>query len=223
MIDHVADILRIYPTARFIFMVRDGRDVALSAKSSIFNHYHVFYSARRWQREQRAGLEWLKKLSPPQIMLLRYEELLADPAETVGRLCGFLEEPFDTSMLEYHRLTEAKKSGSLSISWENTARPVLDRNSGKFRQQLTAKEIMLIEQISGRELQDLGYPLVNSPERLLAAGPVKERVAYHFYEYMQKLRVETIHLIRDRNSAARIRKNLFMAWLRWSRKLIKPS
>ena len=52
MIEHVAEILRYYPEARFIFMVRDGRDVAVSAKKSIFNHFHVYYSARRWQRYQ---------------------------------------------------------------------------------------------------------------------------------------------------------------------------
>jgi hypothetical protein len=72
MIEHVEEILRYYPDARFIFMVRDGRDVAVSAKSSIFNHFHVYYSAQRWQREQRLGLDWLARLSPEQISLLNH-------------------------------------------------------------------------------------------------------------------------------------------------------
>jgi Sulfotransferase family len=224
MIDHVADILRFHPYARFIFMVRDGRDVAVSAKSSIFNHYHVFYSARRWQREQRLGLEWLRKLPPEQIMLLRYEELLAAPEATVQRLCAFLGEEFDEQMLEYHRLSEAKKSGSLSISWENTAKPVISGNSGKFRNQLTGQEILQFEAIAGDELQELGYQLVNPTESLLQAREelTIERASYLLTELFMMLKTETNHLLRDRNSRARIRKILFMKYLGIVRRLVPP-
>lgn len=225
MIDHVADIIRFYPDARFIFMVRDGRDVAVSAKSSIFNHYHVYYSAKRWQREQRTGLDWLEKLPCQQIRLLKYEELTTDPAGSVQELCNFLDLPYDEKMLEYHRLNEAKKSGSLSISWENTAKPVISGNGGKFRNRLSALEIRQFEAIALYELQQLGYATVNSPECLLQAKNElsQERPEYRLSELSMKLMTETLHLLRDRNSTARIKKNLYMAYLRNLRRLVQNS
>jgi hypothetical protein len=224
MIDHVADIIRHRPDARFIFMVRDGRDVAVSAKSSIFNHYHVFYTARRWQREQRLGLDWLAKLPPEQITLLKYEELLAEPVATVQRLCTFLKVPYSDKMLEYHRFQEAQKSGGLSISWQNTAKPVLATNRGKFRNLLSSQEIFLFEALAGEELQQLGYPLVNDPEQLMQkrAKLGQERLSYRLAELAQKIRIETRHLLKDKNSAARIRKNCFMTALRLKRKFTRP-
>jgi hypothetical protein len=221
MIEHVADILCFHPDARFIFMVRDGRDVAVSAKSSIFNHYHPYYAAKRWQREQRTGLDWLKKLPPLQFVLLKYEELTENPKETVAKLCTFLGLPFSDSMLEYHRYNEASKSASLSISWQNTSKPVISGNSDKFRNQLTDNEILLYEAIAFSELEELGYKLVNKPEYLLQVEKDlhQERAEYQIKELAMKLKTELHHLFKDKNSVARIRKNLYMTYLAVSRKL----
>ena len=225
MIDHVADILRFHPDARFIFMVRDGRDVAVSAKSSIFNHYHVFYSARRWQREQRLGLEWLKKLPHDQIMLLKYEELTAAPVTTVKKLCAFLDLPYSDNMLEYHRFNEAKKSGALSISWKNTSKPVIPGNQGKFHRLLTEREVLQFEATALHELQELGYETVNQPEYLLQVRESLsiEHASYRLKDFFMKLKTETMHLFRDSNSSARIMKNLYMAYLKNLRKLTPSS
>ncbi|MDA8428455.1 MAG: sulfotransferase [Geobacteraceae bacterium] len=221
MIEHVAGILHYHPDARFIFMVRDPRDVAVSAKQSIFNHFHVFYTARRWQREQRIGLEWLAKLPPDRIMLLRYEELLADPEGQLRRLCVFLDEPFEEEMLEYHRSREARKSGSLSISWQNTSRPVLQDNSEKFRIQLSQQEIRLIEAIAANEMHALGYNPDFPPDGQ-QAGLTDERFSYRLSESLLKLRAEVNHLFRDRNSAARIRKNLYLCCIAAVRRIAPP-
>ena len=221
MIDHVADILRFYPDARFIFMVRDGRDVAVSAKTSIFNHFHVYYSAQRWQREQRLGLVWLKKLPQEQIILLKYEQLIKAPLATVQGLCTFLDLSFDDRMLEYHRFNEAQKSGALSISWENTARPVMSGNDGRFRKLLTKQEIIQFEAIALNEMAELGYQPDSQAEYLLQVREslATERTIYRLTEFYLKLKAETIHLFKDRNSAARIRKTLYMTFIKILRKL----
>jgi hypothetical protein len=224
MIEHVAEILRYYPAARFIFMVRDGRDVAVSAKKSIFNHFHVYYSALRWQREQRLGLSWLAKLPPGQITLLKYEELIADPVTVTRKLCDFLGEPFEEGMLEYHRSSEARKSGSLSISWENTAKPVMSGNAEKFRRFLSEPEILLFEAIAFDELAILGYSLTHARTELASRheAMMQEQPAYRRTEAFLKLKAETNHLFKDKNSVARLRKNLYMTYIRTLRRLTKP-
>ncbi|MDD2366998.1 MAG: sulfotransferase [Desulfuromonadaceae bacterium] len=216
MIEHIAGILRYYPGARFIFMVRDGRDVAVSARKSIFNHYHIFYTASRWQREQRIGLDWLSRLPQEQIILLRYEELIADTGRVVRDLCRFLDETFEPQMLEYHRSGEARKSGSLSVSWENTSKPVIRENSNKYRRQLTPHEILQFETIAFREMQELGYQPDNLAELLLQnkGDLMREHFSYRLAEVWMKIKVESSHFIKDRNSVARLRKNLYMFYIR---------
>jgi hypothetical protein len=225
MIEHVADILSYYPDARFIFMVRDGRDVAASAKSSIFNHFHVYYSALRWQREQRRGLEWLATLPPEQILLLKYEDLISDVEATVRKLCVFLGEPFEEQMLAYHLSGEARKSGALSVSWENTAKPVIKGNANKYRCQLTQKEIMQFEAIAHEEMQELSYRLDNPLELLLQKQSelTVARFSYRLSELQLKIKAEINHLIKDKNSAARLRKNLYMSYIRLLRRMSTPN
>ena len=225
MIEHVEEILRCYPDARFIFMVRDGRDVAVSAKKSIFNHFHAYYSAERWRREQRLGLDWLAKLPPEQITLLKYEDLISDPDTVTRHLCDFLDEPFEEEMLEYHRSSEARKSGSLSISWENTSKPVMAGNAEKFRRFLTMSEILLFEAIAFEELGELDYPLTHSREELESrhAEMICEQPAYKTAELLLKLRAEANHLLKDKNSIARLRKNSYMTCISTLRKLTQPN
>ena len=224
MIDQVAEILRYHPGARFVYLVRDGRDVAVSARGSIFNHFHPYYSALRWRREQETGLSWLTKLPPEQIMLLRYEELTADPRGMTERLCAFLDEPFAARMLDYYRQPEARKSGSLSISWQNTARPVMRGNTEKFRTELSAGEILLFEAICYRELQALGYPLTHPVAELMGLHEemLRPRPAYRATELLLKLKAEARHLTKDRNSLLRLKKILFMNYLGLARRGSSP-
>ena len=224
MIEHVAEVLQDHPQARFIFMVRDGRDVAVSAKSSIFNNFHVYYCALRWQREQRLGLDWLARLPAAQIMLLKYEDLIGDPRNSVQKLCAFLGEEFQEQMLEYHRSREAKKSGSLCVSWENTSKPVLTTNKEKFRTLLSRKEILLFESIAANELIELGYqpshPLAEL--RRVHHDLIQPKQSYHLSEFLLWLRAEARHLCKDSNSIMRLKKLWFMKYLkfttRWAKK-----
>ena len=145
---------------------------------------------------------------------LKYEELIADTPAVVRRLCAFLEEPFEEAMLAYHHSREAQTSGSLSISWQNTARPVMADNAQKFRTRLTGEEIRLFEAIAGAELQELGYPLVTPPERLQSSQEGEpERLSYRVTESFLKLKAEVHHLLRDKNSVTRLRKNIYLAAL----------
>jgi hypothetical protein len=147
-------------------------------------------------------------LAPEQIILLKYEELISDPEATLRRLCSFLDEEFEPRMLEYHRSAEARRSGSLSVSWRNSGRPVLTGNSGKYLHSLSDREIRQIETIAGSEMRALGYaPLFPpAPPGMLT----RERVSYRVTESLLKIRAEANHLLRDKNSLARVKKNLYL-------------
>jgi hypothetical protein len=127
-------------------------------------------------------------------------------------------------MLEYYRSSEAKKSGGLSISWENTSKPVMSGNAQKFRRFLSRGEILLFESIACEELAELGYPLTLPREELLSLcdGVLREKISYKLSELFLKTKAELNHLHKDNNSLARLRKNLYMSSIRALRTMSIP-
>lgn len=216
MIYHVALIRRYYPKAKFIYMVRDGRDVAVSAKKTIFNHYSVYYTAQLWKKEQEIGIYWLNKLPETEILLARYEDILSKPEATVKSICAFLGEPYQDSMLNFFDTREAKKSGSISSAWKNTSQPILKNNFQKFSAELKKDEVDLFEAIAGQELDYFSYPLSNPfyvSEGARARG-IKFRIAYFFEEFFLMAAVQLKSLFTDKNKTLRFKKFWFLKFVR---------
>jgi hypothetical protein len=215
MIDHVGLVRKYYPQARFIYMVRDCRDVAVSAKKTIFNRYCVYYTARLWKKEQQTGIYWLNKLSKDEIFLLRYEDLLIEPEGTVRALCDFLNEPYMEGMLGFFRGEEAKKSSGLSAAWENNSKPILTNNFDKFKSGLKGEETALIETIAGEELDYFSYKLTEPfylSESRRARG-VKFKLSYLIEEMIIMVKVQVAHIFRDKNTGLRLKKFWFLKFI----------
>lgn len=212
MLYHMALIRHYYPNAKFLYMVRDGRDVAVSAKRTIFNHYCVYYTAQLWKKEQQIGIYWLNKFSANDIFLVKYENLLAKSEETVRSLCTFLNEPFEAHMLNFFNTEEAQKSASISFAWKNTSRPIMKNNIEKFKTQLSEKEIDLFETIAGFELDYFSYALMKPcyiSEGARARG-VKFKITYLAEEIFLMLKVQLQHLFSDKNNLLRFKKFMFL-------------
>ena len=157
MVEHVDTVLAHYPQARFVWLVRDPRDVAASAKRSVFGPYHPYLTAGLWVREQQLGQRALERHGPDVVHLLHYEQLVARPEEEITRLCAFLDEPFEPAMLEPHRTGAARQIAGLSASWRNSSRPISGRSVGRYRTGLTDTERRQVELRAGRMMEQLGY------------------------------------------------------------------
>ena len=86
-------LTRICPTAQFMHIIRDGRDVALSMLDKWGHELHidVYFAARNWVRRIRQAQDSGARLGPALFYELRYENLVADPrgrAATAVRLFG---------------------------------------------------------------------------------------------------------------------------------------
>ncbi len=207
MIDHVPEIRARFPDARLLLLVRDPRDVAVSSRKSVFSTFHPYYTAGLWRDQQAVGIRWLDELPPEQIRLVHYERLVGDPEGSVRAICEFLGEAFEPGMLRFFETDEARKSASLSESWQNTGRPVSQASVEQWRKGLTERERLVIEIVARREMERLGYTPVASPAELDAAriGAV-ERAGYWLSEHVNSLRVELRSFRKDRN-----------VWRRWAR------
>jgi len=159
MVDHIAEVLAEYPAARFVWLIRDPRDVASSAKSSVFGPCHPFLTAVLWRRQQETAHAALEQYGSGVVHQLRYEDLVREPAEEMAGVCKFLDEPYEPGILEYHRSTAARQTARLAESWRNTDRPIAATSVGRYREALSPSERMQVEIAAGPLMERLGYPV----------------------------------------------------------------
>src|SRR6476659_3257240 len=97
-IGHVDELRRVFPEARIVNLVRDGRDAALSLLRVPFGPANVWAAAHQWRSALRAvdrDAEWIGD----DLLTVRYEDLVADPAGVVPGICRFLEIAYEPGML----------------------------------------------------------------------------------------------------------------------------
>ncbi|XYI01394.1 sulfotransferase family protein [Sorangium sp. So ce1128] len=223
MIEHTETIIKHFPDARLIFLVRDPRDVAASSKRSVFSNYHPYFTARLWLDQQTAGVRLIDTLSEASILLVRYEELVRNPRPQIERICAFLGETFEPAMLRYFETREARRSASLSMSWRNTDRPIISDNIGKHRDELSAEEVLLVEAVARVPMERLGYACTYDPGLLDAVRVDVHRLAqFWLHEQMLRLGVELRSLREDRNVGRRWRRGVLMTYLNLRRGLLAP-
>lgn len=214
---HESDaILSAYPQAQFIHLVRDPRDVAVSARFSVFNHFHPYFVAQRWAHEQQKAIRLQEMLPADRIVMLHYEDLIGHPEAELRALCGFLNEPFEPAMLTFFHTDEAQRSASLCRDWRNTGQNFMQNNLRKFLSGLSRRDVALMESVAEPQMRWCGYrPLCSEEERIRVARPGPLRFAlYVLEEWVQKIRVEFESLRHDRNYRLRVRKWCVLQGLR---------
>jgi len=97
---HLAELAIVYPDAQFIHVIRDGRDSA-SSQARISDR-SVVQGALLWRTGMRTGRRAGSRLGPDRYLEVRLEELLLSPEEQIRRMCAFLGEDFDQSLLHFH-------------------------------------------------------------------------------------------------------------------------
>ncbi len=82
---------QLYPDAQYIHVVRDGRDVALSAFGRYFGEKNSYKTAVNWRDTILLVQDFLGGLPPDRFIEFRYEDLLAEPAKVFHKLIKFLD------------------------------------------------------------------------------------------------------------------------------------
>jgi Sulfotransferase family len=154
----VPELSALFPSAKFIHMIRDGRDTALSCLSTPFWPMSWTTACYLWRDSLREAWEGRRAVAPELYLEVRYEELLEDSATTLQRVLSFLGEEFDSRTLHFSEL-----SNQVPVRekvWHAKLQGPLDRkNSGKWKTALSAEQIHLFQSIAGQEMVAAGYPL----------------------------------------------------------------
>lgn len=148
----------------YIYLYRDGRDVAASFKKAIVGPKHAYHLAVKWRDEQIMSLTFLKKIEMERKIHISYEALLNHPEKVVTNICNKLEIEYSAKMLLYYTSMESRHTAESGKMWESVTKPIIRDNNGKFHNELTSEEIQIFEQVAGDALKLLGYELLNPNE-----------------------------------------------------------
>ncbi len=163
-------VRRAFADLKILAMVRDPRDMALSWKRSPILRGDVVRAARIWYEDQMNLLRTMGDNGPGSgIYLLRYEDLIQDPAAWLTAACRFAGLDFDPAMTEFHRRGASARDADRTDDWKNLGRPVLNRNHRKWVTGLTGAEAAYVEAVCAEPMTALGYaPELDDPR------PVRE-------------------------------------------------
>jgi hypothetical protein len=85
-------IFEVFPDAKIIWMLRDGRDVANSVFKKSWGANNSFYAAKDWVHSNYNN----ESLKDPRILLVKYEKLLTNPLKGLEKIFTFLEFQCDS-------------------------------------------------------------------------------------------------------------------------------
>jgi hypothetical protein len=149
-----------YPDARYLYVVRDPRDMALSWKKSAALRGGVVRASQVWAEDQEGFLAMTAWLKPAgRTLTVRYEDLIGDAAAVVPRICAFLGVDMEPGMLEFHSASRGRDDASATADWANIGKPLLADNAGKFRDELTDEEGRYVEAVCRDWMGLFDYPL----------------------------------------------------------------
>jgi hypothetical protein len=202
MVDEVPTLAAHHPGAVFLWLYRDPRDVAASARRSVFSPSHPVLTAELWRDQQATARRWEREGF--RVVRVAYEEMVAEPERVTRAVCVALDEAFEPAMLRFFETEEARRTASLSESWANVGAAVDKGRVGRAREVLSAEEIRQVEAICVAEMAELGY-VPSAPVAPLVVSDA-DRARYRRAAWWMDAGIELRSVRNDKN-----------VWRRWRR------
>ena len=200
-VHHVDHLLELWPRAKVVVLVRDGRDVAVSLRRMPFGPNNAWAAAPWWARGIRAG-EQAQRTHPDAVMTIRYEDLAGSPADAVPRICEFLGLSFAPEMLV---LEEADRSRIVrdQVSWFPTLFDGINTSAvGRWRREMSARDQRVFAARAGAELERLGYDVAVDGDARIT--PLQERWFHYQNEFLRNVNFLRLRLVQERGRELRL-------------------
>jgi len=170
--EHIDSIRQLLPEARFVHIIRDGRDSALSLRPLWFSPgKDITTLANQWRRL----IEKARADGREDYLEIRYERLLTETEAVLREVCTFIDLPFDPVMLRYYehaseRLKQHRTmhnpAGEVLVTHEQRVKqdkllmePPQQERIARWKEEMTSAEQAEFRAAAGDLLKELGYEL----------------------------------------------------------------
>jgi hypothetical protein len=185
-------VKRIFPEARIVNLVRDGRDVGMSLLRVPFGPGNMWAAAHQWREAVDAGDAAAARYGRD-VLTLRYEDVVSDPQTEAARVSAFCEVEFDPEMLAVERSADRVARG-----WEGwfsqLSAGISQASVGKWRTGMSQGDQALFTSIAGDALRRHGYELPDSgmPPRVPVAAYAAQNWAVKLWNFGK------LHVVQER-------------------------
>ncbi len=178
----------LFPEARFLHLIRDGRDVALSMIRAPFGPANFYRAAIVWKSSIEAGRRGAETLPSGMYKEVFYESLLAQPETSLRAICGFLDEPFDDAMLRPNRL---RRDGTGVSPPDASSDSIVTGNILKWKRLARPEDVGVFETVAADLLEELGYETTGTGRSL----PATRRLSWEIQDRVKR----SLDLVRARH------------------------
>ncbi len=168
---YIRQLSRIFPEARFVHVLRDGRDVAASLVE--MQWFDIKSKQKIWYTEniRNAAIYWKEIVSGirkaavdagvwGRYAELRYEDMIVDPKDNLEELMNFLGEEWDDRLLDYYNQVHELPEGESSSP--QVKKSLYTSSIGRWKQSFTDEDRRIFKETAGELLVELEYTGDNS-------------------------------------------------------------
>jgi hypothetical protein len=166
-VQHIDVLLRLFPDAQIVHLIRDGRDCVASLKRTPWWRMGTYHAIATWTQAIDAGRAAARRLPAGSYTDVRYEHLVADPESELRRLCDFLQEEYVAEMAGARGPTSAGWRERHAAAGDATVPTVTRherreaayglRGAGHEPSELERWELELCEAVMAERLMSCGY------------------------------------------------------------------
>lgn len=188
---YLKEIKKMFPNAKLIHLIRDGRDVAESLRRVFIGPKSIYRISKRWCQAVSFFYEFKKTINPADYLEVRYEDVVADPRKQLERIFQFLGEEVEGSCLAVQD-TDRRHHYIKSAAWHSSLKDnVTDKKIGIFKKTFNKHEIEIFESIAGNMLETYGYSLETSGDTKIKPY---EHLLFFFQDYIYRYLRKINHL-----------------------------
>ena len=176
----------IFPDAKIIHLVRDYRAHYLSMKKMDFENNLPGMVAYRWKYSYKIINEKFSKFD--NYLLLKHEDITANPQAYLQKICSFLDIDYQDNMLEFYKVKDIalEKYGEEKLLIHSSLlNPISDKFNDRWKNELSKKEIQYLENAIGNLSEESGY------KRIFEKGN-KTLIIFHLYNKLYFLYVSLL-------------------------------
>jgi hypothetical protein len=154
---HLGQLSHLFPESRFIHLIRDGRDVAMSLSAAAFGPSGIPGAAAHWAHHVSAGSAAGRGLGPGRYLEIRYESLVDDTEGVIERVCQFIDLDYNSNMMRYYERANEVIAGVGRPEQHQHLRLPPQKDLRNWRRDMPVADISSFEEVAGDVLQEFGY------------------------------------------------------------------
>ncbi len=153
----VPRLAEMFPEARFIHLLRDGRDVAKSFQSVGWYGPLLHRNMVEWLGAIELDRRWRRSPLADRILVVRYEDLVRQTEKTTKDICAFLGEEFEPQMLVWEEKVDRLVPRRELYIHQKLRRKPSQADIERWRSEMSSWEMFVSEAFMGKDLARAGY------------------------------------------------------------------